>query len=335
MTEVQQRTSATRRIAAGLVGLIPLGAVAATWLSWHDRLPAELASHWSGTGEPDGFMSTGAALTLGLLLTGIPAVIGMIAAVIPSLRPALLRGIVGFAGMVSGMGAGTWLISAGLTLQAGSAEQAVLGWWLAALIVSFLFGALPYFIAPKPKFTTTVHESRIQLGADESGAWSRTITSKVLLWLPVVLLAVTGIMFIPAFTDGELSTVWMGGGTMLLTTVIVALIAHMQVTVDWRGLRIVSTLGRIPLKRIRLEDIAAVEVTELRPSEWGGWGYRVMPGRSAVVMGAGPGLIITTTGQKQFAVTVADPETAASLLLTLRDRMDDGGTHRAGSAQTA
>lgn len=334
MTEVQQRTSVTRRIAAGMVGLLPLGVVAATWLTWHDRLPAELASHWSGTGEPDGFTSTGAALTLGLLLSGIPAAIGIIAAFIPSRRPALLRGIVGFAGMVSGMGAGTWLISAGLTLQAGSAEQAVLGWWLAALMASFLFGALPYFIAPKPKFTTTMHQTRIQLGANESGAWSKTITSKVLLCLPVVLLAVTAIMFIPAFTDGELSTFWMGGGTMLLSTVIVALIAHMQVTVDWRGLRIVSTLGRIPLKRIRLEDIAAVEVTELRPSEWGGWGYRVMPGRSALIMGAGPGLIVTTTGQKQFAVTVADPETAASLLLALRDRTDDGGTRHAGSAQT-
>ncbi|WP_449372420.1 hypothetical protein [Arthrobacter psychrolactophilus] len=80
-------------------------------------------------------------------------------------------------------------------------------------------------------------------------------------------------------------------------------------------------MGRIPLKRIKLHEIAAVEVTELRPSEWGGWGYRIMPGRSAVIMGAGPGLIITTTTDKQFAVTVGDPDTAASLLLALRDRV--------------
>ncbi len=333
MTEVQQMTSATRRVAAGIVGLLPLGAVAVTWLMWQDKLPDELASHWTDTGAPDGFMGTASALGLGLALTGIPGAIALVSAFIPTLRPALFRGTVGFAGMISGMGAGTWLISAGLTLQAGSAEKAVLGWWLAALIASFLFGAVPYFIAPKPKFTTTRHETRLPLGAHESGAWSRTITSKMLLWMPVALLALTAALYLPAVLDGS-GVSWIGLGTMLASVVVVGLIAHLQVTVDWRGLRIVSTLGRIPLKRIRLEDIAAVEVTEIHPGEWGGWGYRVMPGRSAVVMGAGPGLIITTRADKQFAVTVADPETAASLLLALRDRKHDGGSHPSATAQT-
>lgn len=321
MTEVQQRTSATRRITAGIVGLLPLGAVGVSWLLWREQLPAELASHWSGTGVPDDFMDTGAALGLALALTGIPAAIALVSASIATLRPALFRGIVGFAGMISGMGAVTWLISAGLTLQAGSTEKAVLGWWLAALIASFLFGAVPYFIAPKPKFTSTKHETRLPLGEQESGAWSRSITSKMLLWLPVALLALTAVIYLPTIQDGS-GTSWIGLCTMLASVIVVGLIAHMQVTVDWRGLRIVSTLGRIPLKRIKLHEIAAVEVTELRPSEWGGWGYRIMPGRSAVIMGAGPGLIITTTADKQFAVTVGDPETAASLLLALRDRIE-------------
>ncbi|AIY03935.1 MULTISPECIES: hypothetical protein [Arthrobacter] len=333
MTEVQQRTSATRRIAAGILGLLPLSAVAVTWLMWQDKLPAELASHWSDTGAPDDFMTTGTALGLGLALTGIPGAIALVSACMSTLRPALLRGILGFAGMISGMGAGTWLISAGLTLQAGSAENAVLGWWLAALIASFLFGAIPYFTAPKPQFTTTRHETRLPLGEQESGAWSRTITSKMLLWMPVALLALTAALYLPAVLDGSGAS-WIGLGTMLASVIVVSLLAHLQVTVDWRGLRIVSTLGRIPLKRIRLEDIVAVEVTEIRPAEWGGWGYRVMPGRSAVVMGAGPGLVITTTAEKQFAVTVADPGTAASLLLALRDRKHDGGSHPSATEQT-
>ena len=320
MTEVQQRTSAPRRISAGIVGFLPLIAVALTWLQWQDKLPAELASHWSDTGAPDDFMATGTALGLGFALTGTLAAIALASAYIATLRPALFRGIVGFAGMISGMGAGTWLISAGLTLQAGSAEKAALGWWLAALIASFLFGAVPYFIAPKPKFTSGKHETRLPLGEQEAGAWSRTITSKMLLWLPVALLALTAVIYLPTIQDGS-GTSWIGLGTMLACVIVVGLIAHVQVTVDWRGLRIVSTLGRIPLKRIKLHEIAAVEVTELRPSEWGGWGYRIMPGRSAVIMGAGPGLIITTTADKLFAVTVGDPDTAASLLLALRDRV--------------
>lgn len=334
MSEIQQKTSAGRRIASGLAGLIPLAAVVVSWLEWRDSLPAELASHWSGTGRPDGFMTTSGALTIGLALTGVPAAIALACALVPGLRPAFLRGTVGFAGMVSGMGAGVWLISAGLTLRAGSAENAVLGWWLAALIGSFLFGAVPYFIAPKPIFSTTRHEKRMPLGAQESGAWTQAITSKVMLWLPVGLIALTAAILIPAIAEGELSAVWVTAVTMSASVLATAMIAHMQVTVDWRGLRIVSTLGRIPLKRIKLEDIAAVEVTEIRPSEWGGWGYRIMPGRSAVVMGAGPGLIVTTTADKQFAVTVPDPDTAASLLLALRDREHDGGAHPGAAEQT-
>ncbi len=334
MSEVQQKTSAGRRVAAGLAGLIPVVAVAVSWLLWRDQLPAELASHWSGTGRPDGFMTTRSALTIGLALAGIPAAIALVCSLIPGLRPSILRGTVGFAGMISGMGAGVWMISAGLTLHAGSAEDAVLGWWLAALIASFLFGAIPYFVAPKPQFTTTKHETRLPLGARESGAWSQTITSKFLLWLPVGLIALAAAILIPAITEGEFYGVWVSAVSLLAGILITAVIAHMQVTVDWRGLRIVSTVGRIPLKRIKLEDIAAVEVTEIRPAEWGGWGYRIMPGRSAVVMGAGPGLIVTTTSDKQFAVTVGDPDTAAGLLLALRDRKRDGGARPGAAEQT-
>lgn len=334
MSEVKQKTSTTRRAVAGLSGLIPVAVVAASWFLWRDKMPVVIASHWSGTGKPDGFTESGVMITVSLLVTGLPAVIGLVAALVGSLRPALLRGILGFAGMVSGMWAGAWLISAGLTVRAGTAENAVLGWWLAALFASFLFGAVPYFLAPKPKFTSQRFHSRMPLGDQESGAWSRTITSKVLLWLPVGLLVFMGLIFIPAFMEGDPSAIWISVVTMGLSAVVVAMIAHMQVTVDWRGLRIVSTLGHIQLKRIPLEQIVSVEVTEIRPAEWGGWGYRVMPGRSAVVMGAGPGLIIATTAGKQFAVTVGDPGTAASLLLALRDRKHDDGAHSSATEQT-
>jgi len=50
-------------------------------------------------------------------------------------------------------------------------------------------------------------------------------------------------------------------------------------------------------------------VLSLRPSEWGGWGYRIMPGRSAIVLRSGPGLVVTTTSGTQFAISLADPQT--------------------------
>jgi hypothetical protein len=64
----------------------------------------------------------------------------------------------------------------------------------------------------------------------------------------------------------------------------------------------VSSLLQIPLKRIPLTSIETVDATVLRPQEWGGWGYRVMRGRSAFIKG------------KIFAISLNDPEEPAALL---------------------
>ena len=107
--------------------------------------------------------------------------------------------------------------------------------------------------------------------------------------------------------------------TMAVAILFIASFIRLRVTADWRGLRVVSAVFRIPLKRIRLDAMDVIEAAELRPAEWGGWGYRIMPGRSALILRTGPGLIVTTTNQKQFAVSLDDPETPAALLATLRD----------------
>ena len=39
-----------------------------------------------------------------------------------------------------------------------------------------------------------------------------------------------------------------------------------------------------------------------------------MPGRSAIVLRRGPALVVGTTADKYFAVTLADPATPAALL---------------------
>lgn len=333
MTETQGTSNTARRILAGLAVLPPLAFVAASWLTWQDRLPAELASHWSDNGPADDSMATGTLIILALALTGAPAVIGMAAALRRGLRPAFLRAVLGICGVVAGMGATTWLLSAMLTMAAGSASEAVLGWWQIALIASFLYGAVPYFIAPSPRFTSNAMKGSLALGAQETAAWSRTITSKALMLAPILLLALAAAIYLPDLLAGNGATSGIGLATMLASVVVVALIVHLQVSVDWRGLRVVTAVGRIPLKRIRLDDIADIEVTVLRPSEWGGWGYRFMPGRSAIIMGAGPGLIVSTVQGKQFAVTVAEPEVAAELLLALRDRKKEQDKHDGGTRQ--
>ena len=98
---------------------------------------------------------------------------------------------------------------------------------------------------------------------------------------------------------------------------------RLRVTADRRGLRVVSRVFGIPLRRIPLASMASVSTAALRPSEWGGWGYRMSPGRSALILRAGPGLVVTTAHGSEFAISLSDPETPAALLETLRRRAED------------
>jgi len=327
MTESPAPPQTLRGLLAAVTVSLPLLAVLVSLLLWPDSLPAVLASHWSGSGPADETMKTSSMLALVLALTGVPALAGLVAALWRGVSAAVLRGVLGSCGAVAGIGAAAWLLSAGLTMQAGNPDTVVLGWWAAVLPASLLFGAVPYFVAPKPFFTTQADTGPASPGTQEPGAWSGTITSRVLMLLPAAMLALAAVLFVPALAGGDGLPAVLGLVTMLLATAAVALFARLQVTVDSRGLRVISTLGRIPLKRIPLTEITAVEVAQLRPLEWGGWGYRVMPGRSAIIVAAGPGLIVTTTKGKQFAVSVASPEAPAGLLLALRDK------HRPGTSR--
>ncbi|HQX36543.1 MAG TPA: hypothetical protein PLA13_09335, partial [Microbacteriaceae bacterium] len=66
-----------------------------------------------------------------------------------------------------------------------------------------------------------------------------------------------------------------------------------------------------------------VSAGPIDPMGWGGWGYRVTPGRSAIVLRTGPGLVITQRDQKQFAISLDAPEAPASLLLGLLGPAED------------
>ena len=100
----------------------------------------------------------------------------------------------------------------------------------------------------------------------------------------------------------------------------------------WRGLRVTSLLFAIPLKRIAPEQIAQVEAPVPEPTQWGGWGYRIMPGRSAIILRKGPGMVITQRNEKQFAVSLDQPEEPASILLGLYRTI---GAERRSAVMTA
>lgn len=299
---------------------IPLAVVLGSFIVWRDQLPREIASHWSGTGPADGAMTVPQFLTMALVMTGGAAVAAVVVGLWPDMRPATRRSGFLIAGAVAGAGAQSWLVNTLLTMSVGDPYEVVLGAWSVLGFAAAAYGLIPFMIAPKPQQISHDVVQRIDIGPGQDGEWSRTITAKLFLWSCLALVAVGIAVYTASVANNRLSEAILGLAVIAVVILVLASFSRYQVTADWRGLRVVSSLSRIPLKRIQLEDIKTVEATELAPSEWGGWGYRITPGRSALILRKGPGLIVTMTSKKQFALTLDDPDVPAALLATLRDR---------------
>jgi NADH:ubiquinone oxidoreductase subunit 3 (subunit A) len=312
-----------RRILALVALWVPSIALLIGWVAWSGALPDTLPMHWSGDGAPDGFGGTTAVFVGSIIVAGVAALVGTLVAVLPVVRPIYRRGTLFFTGLAAGIGAVSWLLAAALTLGAdGDPTAAALGPWLFLPLTASLWGLIPYFLQPRAPKSGQTREAAtpLHLGADETGAWSRATNGAVFMVMLLLLVAVVCVLLVPLF----LSQDGFGAIAGIAFTVLIALLAlafvRVRVTVDRRGLRVLSgTLG-LRVKHIPLDEIESVEADQLVPMQWGGWGYRFMPGRSAVIVRGGEGLVVTRTNGNLFAVSTNDARTAAGLLVALRDR---------------
>jgi hypothetical protein len=113
------------------------------------------------------------------------------------------------------------------------------------------------------------------------------------------------------------------GAVLVLSSLLVLTFAHDQVRIDDRYLHVRGWLP-LPSLRLPLEQVESVEVLDLQPMRWGGWGYRGSLrafGKAAWVVGSGPGLVLHLTRGRTFAVTVDDAEAAAGVI---RSRISGG-----------
>jgi hypothetical protein len=107
------------------------------------------------------------------------------------------------------------------------------------------------------------------------------------------------------------------GLPMLIAAVALSMFTEVRVTVDERGLR--ARTGWLPWPSITvpLASIEAAAAIDVRPWRWGGWGYRGslrVFRRAAWVVRAGPGIEVTLTGGRRFAVTVDDADAGVAAL---------------------
>ncbi|MCO8274975.1 DUF1648 domain-containing protein [Actinoplanes sp. TRM 88003] len=286
--------------------------VVITAVTWSDRLPDRMATHWSGSGPADGFSSS-RGFWLAMLIVGVVAGLAGIAAALRAGGASGLRYLLGTAGALAGSFAGLWVSTATATLDNPADPR--LGWRLLYFVAGLAWGAVVALAAgPSPVAAQPPAEAvtPLDLGPTERAAWSTTLRAPLLL---AVLGASAVLVAVVAYLGR--APIW----PVLAVPLVAGLVlGRIRVTADRRGLRLIAGLVRIPLKTIPLTEIAGLEIARIEPLEWGGWGYRVTPGRSALVLRRGPGLVVHQTNGRRFAITLDDPRTPAALLTALQAR---------------
>jgi hypothetical protein len=120
-------------------------------------------------------------------------------------------------------------------------------------------------------------------------------------------------------------------GTGLLLLAVGAaflLFTSIRVTVDRNGVRIAYGLLGWPVQRIALAEIQQASMLQVKPMEWGGWGYRgsmKLMRRAAIVLRAGEGIRLELAGQRTLVITVDDAEQGAGVINDLIDVAKRGG----------
>ena len=78
-----------------------------------------------------------------------------------------------------------------------------------------------------------------------------------------------------------------------------------------------------PRQKIEWANVANVRVINVRPTEWGGWGYRWVPWRRAwaAVLRSGEGLRFEFGNGKVFVVTIDDADTALAAIRRVLDEL--------------
>lgn len=327
----QSRRARPRDVVALATLFLPLVVVLVTATLWWGDLPAELPRQWNADGissaSPAGVMF---GVLLGLtLLAAIGAALAMPAGAAPNRRNIFLG-----SGFVAGLAGSIWVFSAGLTVLPGADPTAPGGWPLVTVIFGG-YGALPYFLAhawvyparddgPEPdaaSVSADAEGARLAAAVNGRAEWTSSISSPLFTGLVVAAVALTlGIVVIPALADASRSLDAVLLSVIVFVTLSLVMFSRIRIRIDAHGLSVRSALLGLPLRIVPLSDIVEAHADYLEPLRWGGWGYRVTRGRSAVILRAGPGLVVTRRNGRLFAVSMTAPDVPAALLESLRTR---------------
>ncbi|HSI92818.1 MAG TPA: hypothetical protein VK925_04925 [Jiangellaceae bacterium] len=305
-----------RLLAALLVAVAPVVVVVPLVLSWRDRLPAELASHWTVTTMPDRFTGRDGFLDGWAVAAVVAVVLG--AGVVVLLRRGRRAGVT-LLGAISGFLGALGLMMALPNLDVADPRQAQIGWEAALpLALMAVVAGLAWWVhgsavaplqpagAPPP-----AHLPRL-----DPGEPARYDEVQVQWWLAgalFVLLAALGVAMWAAISP------WLGIELIVLGALLGALArTRVRASAD----EDLALTGGPATHRIPIAEVTGARVLDrVDPfGEFGGWGLRYVPGTVALVLRKGAGVEVGRSGDRRAVITCADPERLAAVVNTLADQ---------------
>ncbi len=289
-------------------------------LSWRDRLPDPVATHW-GTEGVDGVGSLGSSVTVAVVVV-LLFTAGMTALTLRWGQAALTRRLAaGFAVWFAVVQTGVLLGS--LAGQRGLHDAYRAPGIGAALAVTFAIATVLALTAallipgdPEAPSRAAIPPDapRLPLTASERVTWVRRTTQQH-AW------TITAGAAAFALTLGTLTRLWWL--TLVIVVglgVVLAGALRWTITVDATGLRARSALGfglRVPLS-----EVEGARVTTVAPvRQFGGWGLRIGAGGTVgVITRKGEGIEVSRSEDRRVVVTVDDAATGAALLNTLAEQ---------------
>ncbi|MGW5387425.1 hypothetical protein [Nocardia sp. NPDC003963] len=292
-----------------------------------DRLPDPLATHFAADGAdgftgriPTMFVSAGVGAGLALVFAAI-LLIGVRRGTPPRRAGSAadpVRLLVGTAWSVGGFVGVIMLAGTVANLDVADPAQVTLSGWAFAIaaLAGLVFGAAGWLAAPASPVATDVPAPAepIAIGRTERVSWTRRAASPWMLLAGVVAVLMGVVLGVVAQP--------LAGVLLVLSGVLLAHLALIRVVVDRRGLTVGTGPLGWPRWRLRPEDITEVSAEGISPLRYGGYGIRVIPGATAVVLRAGPGIVVTRRSGRRFVVSVDDAETGAGVLAGVVARAD-------------
>ncbi|HET8992780.1 MAG TPA: DUF1648 domain-containing protein [Rhodococcus sp. (in: high G+C Gram-positive bacteria)] len=310
--------------AGALFGLaIPLLcalAVLGLTVVWEPRLPAEVASHWSGSGAaPDSFASpmSGAwtmALLIALVGGGCSAIAALAQAQLMMRRYMLVIGLA-----VTFLMATLYVATLAVQLDVSDPAEVPFPAWSLGLgmclgVAVGWVGALLLRDHRERLSAKTTPDLLLPRGPVELPIVDQVGTGRLTTFVLALLVLMPVIIVCILIRNWWPMAIAIPAGFLVLS------LLRFTVRVDESGVS-VRNLGASSLD-YDLEEIIGAKVIETRPfQDWGGWGMRIKrPHRYGLVTNTGPALVITTESGHELTITTERAEEMAGAINTLADR---------------